>query len=83
MGHFFDAVNTIISSNSSYPKITSKRSKTYNSGDSLVIADPTTESADLWLMYGRANGMPSFQQSMVVCDCMSWIERLVAVVVFY
>ena len=54
--------------NQTHPSKKKKKAKTYNSGYSLVVTDPTTKSTDLRLVYGRADGMPISPQSMVVCD---------------
>ena len=41
--------------------------KTYNTGDSLVVTDPTTSPALSSLTKGRADGIPCFLDGMVVC----------------
>ena len=46
-------------------KSKTKKTKTQNSRDSLVVSTPTT--ADLKLMYGRADEMPSSLESVVSC----------------
>ncbi|KAI1807214.1 hypothetical protein F4811DRAFT_507390 [Daldinia bambusicola] len=54
-----------------------KKKKTYNTGDSLVVTDPTTNPAVSGLSKGRADGIPSSPDPMAVRDnSFRFISRL-------
>jgi hypothetical protein len=47
-----------------------KIGKTYNTSDSLVVTDPTTNLALFGLSMGEQTGSPSFPKAVIVCGAL-------------